>query len=328
MISLKPCADGEVWDDYVLEKGGHPLQLWGWGETKAAHGWQADRLFAYDLDKKVIGAVQVLVKRLPWPFKALAYVPRGPIIDEGQAKDFLEALANYARSQYGAVALTIEPDWSELRTLPSGWRHSKNTILIPHTLILDLKKSEGELQAAMSKKTRQYIRKSTKEEGIKIHQVKSLDGVKACLEVYRDTARRAGFALHNDDYYLDLYEKLGEASPVFAVYKDEWPIAFLWLAISQTVAFELYGGMNDVGQELRVNYALKWHSICKMKEWGIERYDMNGLVSDGVSTFKRGFADHEDMLVGTLDKPLSPLYFVWTQVLPLGKRIVRKLKRG
>lgn len=326
MISLQPCSDKDVWNEFVLENGGHPLQLWGWGETKASHGWKAERLFATDMDKKQIGAVQVLVRRLPWPFKSISYVPRGPIIRENMAAEFLEALANYARSQYGSVTLTIEPDWSQLPSIPSGWQQSNNTILIPQTLTLDLNKSEEDLLSAMTKKTRQYIRKSGQED-VRIAQVKTIEGVKECLEVYRETAARADFQLHHDDYYLDLYRNMGEASPVFAVYHEEKPVAFLWLAISQSVAFELYGGMNETGQRLRANYALKWHAICKMREWGIERYDMNGLVSDGVSTFKRGFANHEDLLVGTYDRPLSPLYLLWTRALPLGKKIIRTLNR-
>ena len=84
--------------------------------------------------------------------------------------------------------------------------------------------------------------------------------------------------------------------------------------------------MNETGQSLRANYALKWHAIRKCKEWGIERYDMNGLLNDGVSTFKQGFADHENMLCGTYDFPLSPLYGVWAKGLPTAKKAVRKLK--
>lgn len=327
MISLKTCYDREQWDDYVLDHKGHPLQLWGWGETKALHGWHVERLLAYDLDSKIVGAAQVLVRKLPWPFKSLAYVPRGPIVANDVAPNILEALANYCRSQYGSVALSIEPDWVELPTLPKGWKQGRNTILIPQTLILDLQKSEEELLAPMSKKTRQYIRKSSTEEGVEIHQVKSREELEKCLQVYKETARRAGFALHGDDYYYDVFEHLGEASPVFAAYKDGWPIAFLWLAISSETAFELYGGMNDEGQTLRANYALKWYAITKMREWGIARYDMNGLVSDGVSNFKRSFADHEDRLVGTYDKSLSPFYLVWSVLLPFGKKVIRSLKR-
>ena len=327
MISLKVSNNRQEWDDYVVEHNGHPLQLWGWGATKAAHGWQAERLFAYDIDGHILGAAQVLVRKLPWPFKALAYIPRGPVVSHDLAPELLEAISNHARSQYGAVTLTIEPDWTDLPTLPKGWRRGENTILIPQTLILDLNKSEEELLAPMSKKTRQYIRKSGSEEGMSVRKVKGWDEFEACMDIYHQTAKRAGFALHDDDYYRDVFENLGEASPVFAAFYESRPVAFLWLAISASTAFELYGGMDDKGQELRANYALKWHAILKSKEWGIERYDMNGLVSDGVSNFKRSFADHEDMLVGTYDRPLSPLYMVWTKVLPLGKKVIRTIKR-
>jgi peptidoglycan pentaglycine glycine transferase (the first glycine) len=326
MISLQTSTDREEWDDYVLENEGHPLQLWGWGEVKAAHGWQVDRVFAYDLDNQPIGAAQLLIRKLPWPFYSLVYIPRGPVVGAGQASDLLEALGNYAKSRYHAVVLTIEPDLTDLPQLPNGWRQSENTILIPRTLILDLTKSEDDLLSVMSKKTRQYIRKSSGED-ITIKQVKSADDLAACLAIYSETADRAGFAIHGDDYYFDIFADLGDASPVFAVYEGETIVAFLWLAISAHTAFELYGGQNDRGQELRANYALKWHAITKTREWGIERYDMNGLLNDGISTFKQSFADHEDMLVGTYDRPLSPLYYVWTKALPAGKKLIRTIKR-
>ena len=326
MISLQVCANREEWDEYIHENDGHPLQLWGWGNVKAAHGWQVERILAYDLDKQPIGAAQLLIRRLPWPFRSLVYIPRGPVVAAEQASDLLEALGNYAKSQHHAVVLMIEPDWTELPLLPRGWRQSENTILIPRTLILDLSKSEDELLAVMSKKTRQYIRKSNGED-ITIKRVKSADDLAQCMEIYHETADRAGFAIHGDDYYFDIFADLGEASPVFAAYEGDTIVAFLWLAISAHTAFELYGGQNDRGQELRANYALKWHAITKTREWGIERYDMNGLLNDGISTFKQSFADHEDMLVGTYDKPLSPLYFVWIKALPLGKKLIRTLKR-
>lgn len=326
MISLQPSDNRGQWDDYVLENGGHPLQLWGWGEVKAAHGWYAERLFGYDMDKNIVGGAQILIRRLPWPFRSLVYVPRGPVGDGAQAPEFLEALASYAKSRYRAVVLTIEPDWRDLPVLGKNWQQSDNTILIPRTLILDLSRSEEELMAPMAKKTRQYIRKSLAEDDFAIQQVKGREYLAQCLELYHQTAARAGFALHNDQYYYDIFDQLGEASPVFAAFYGGEPVAFVWLAISADTAFELYGGMNDKGQELRANYALKWHAIRKMQEWGVSHYDMNGLLNDGVSNFKQGFADHEDMLVGTYDRPLSPLYFVYSTVLPFGKKLIRAIK--
>ena len=116
-------------------------------------------------------------------------------------------------------------------------------------------------------------------------------------------------------------------SPIFAAYLDDTPIAFLWMAVSAETAFELYGGMNEDGQRLRANYALKWHVIRKAKEWGLSEYDFGGLVVGGVSNFKQGWTDEETVHAGTFDRPLSPLYGLWTSVLPGAKKLLQTLRR-
>jgi lipid II:glycine glycyltransferase (peptidoglycan interpeptide bridge formation enzyme) len=323
MTEVTACNDREEWDEIVLDNEGHPLQLWGWGEVKASHGWRVERAVVKDAGE-VIGAAQLLVRRLPGLFKAFVYVPRGPVCSEKNREGVLGALAVYVKAHYPATVLTIEPDWKEAR-FPRGWRRSTNTILAPRTLILDLTQSEEELLAVMAKKTRQYIRKSASD--VAVRQVKDTSEIEECLTIYKQTAKRAGFALHGDDYYKDIFKELGDHSPIFAAFKGEKMVAFLWLAISNTTAFELYGGVTDEGQDIRANYALKWHAIQTMKKWRLERYDLNGLINDGISTFKQGFADHENKLVGTYDLPLSPLYSTWTYGLPAAKKIVRALKR-
>lgn len=323
MITVRHIETIETWNQAVLDRDGHPLQLWGWGSVKAAHNWRVQRVGVYD-DERLIGAAQLLIRVLPWPFRALVYIPRGPVCEKEHREVVLAELARYAKKTHHAVALTIEPDWEGDFQLAS-WRRSENTILIPRTLILDVTRSEDDLLAAMSKKTRQYIRKSGGE-AIEVRRVRTREELDACLAIYKQTATRAGFALHDDQYYYDIADMMDDHSIITAAFKDGAPIAFLWNVISASTAFELYGGMDDEGQRLRANYALKWHTIRQMKEWGIERYDMNGLLNDGVSTFKQGFARHENMLVGTYDKPLSPLYTLWNTALPLGKKLLRAIK--
>lgn len=326
MITGKNCEERALWDEVVHDMEGHPLQLWGWGEVKAAHNWTAHRVLFTDENEIVEGAAQLLVRRLPGPFRRLVYVPRGPVWRKGKQREVLAALVAYVRQHLPGVVLTIEPDEVNLEAA-GKWRRSTNTILLARTLILDLTKSEDGLMAAMTKKTRQYIRKSGRE-ALVVRRVTSKEEVAKCLAIYHDTARRAGFALHNDQYYYDVHEQLGESSVIFAAYAGNEPVSFVWLAVSAQTAFELYGGMSDKGQELRANYALKWHAITTCREWGVVRYDMNGLLNDGISTFKQGFAQHEDSLVGTLDYPLSPLYAIWAKALPNAKRLVRRLKQS
>ncbi len=323
MIELQRCSDKEQWDEYVLENGGHPLQLWAWGQVKAGHGWVAERMFAYEEDT-IVGAAQVLIRHLPTPFRSFAYVPRGPIGSSDYIAEFLEKITALVKRDHHSVALSIEPDTLEFDK-PEGWVRSTNKVLSAETILLDLNKSESDLLADMAKKTRQYIRKSAAD--VTIKQVRKREDIDACLKIYRDTSTRAGFNLHNDQYYLDVFLQMQDYSPIFMAYVNEEPVAFLWLAISGDTAYELYGGVNESGQELRANYALKWHAIRKVKEWGLRRYDFGGLVAGGVSNFKQGWSSEVTVFAGTFDRPLSPLYTLWSKGLPFAKKTLQKVRR-
>lgn len=313
-----------MWDGFVREQGGHPLQLWGWGELKAAHNWQAHRVQVKD--KEIIGGAQILTRPIPMIGKTIAYIPRGPVGEKSD--DILAALAEYARTKLSAIVLTIEPHWQNAK-FPKGWRHSSHHVLLSRTLILDLTKTEDELLADIPRKRRYDIRKST-ESVYAIREAKGAEDIDKCLELYHHTAERAGFALHSDQYYRDITEKLGSGSRLFAVWNEAGePLAMTWLAVTPTVAFELYGGINEEGTHLRANFALKWHCITEMKREGVREYDFNGLLNDGISTFKRNFASHENELVGSWDYPLSPFYYFWEVALPVAKwsaRLAAKIR--
>lgn len=323
MIEIRECSDREIWDDYILDNGGHPLQLWGWGLLKEKHGWKADRIIAYEFDEPIAAAL-ILTKKLPFPFKAFSYVPRGPVGEGRERGEFLEELASYARRRRKSVCLSIEPADTQFST-PEGWRVGTNAILPALTIQLDLNKTESELLAVMAKKTRQYIRKSAAD--VTIKRVKTGQELDKCLAIYDETSKRAGFSLHSKDYYHDVFHSMGEYGLIYAAYKENEPVAFLWLAISSNTAFELYGGMNDIGQDLRANYALKWHAIKATKEWGLDIYDFGGIIGEGIATFKRSWTDGDTTLVGTIDRPLSSSYNLWVNLLPNAKRTVQKTRR-
>ncbi|PRI10739.1 lipid II:glycine glycyltransferase FemX [Leucobacter massiliensis] len=340
-LTVTPCADRAEWDATVRSLGGHPLQLWGWGELKSAHRWSAERVLVRsgsDVSAPVVGACQLLTRALPGPLGGFVYAPRGPVVLRSEADPsrlaeapgagaVADAVADYVLGSRRAVAVSIEPD-EPAGTFPldGRWREAKTPVLPARTLILDLRRSEEELLADMSKKHRQYVRKAGREEALSIRPVESIEQLDACLEVYRETSERADFGLHEDSYYHDAFTMLGDDAPVWAAYVEERPVAFLFMAKSARTAFELYGGMNETGQRLRANYALKWHVIRQMRELGIERYDFGGLINDGVTTFKKGWASHEDLLAGSWDRPGSG-YTLWTEGLPLAKKVVRALRR-
>lgn len=319
-MKIEECRNTAQWNDFIDDQNGHPLQKWGWGELKSNHNWQASRLFVID-DEKKVGAAQVLTRKIPVLGKTLAYVPRGPVCNEKDREAVLAQVAQAAKTQLNAIGIVVEPDWEE-NFQSAHWRKTDNTILIPRTLILDLHKSEDELLSDMNKKSRQYIRKSSRE-GVEFRPIETVDDFNAIMDIYEATSQRANFAIHSREYYRDAKDLLKEDNLIFAALYENELVSFVWLAKSKDVAFELYGGMNEIGQKMRANYGLKWYAITECKRQGIKRYDMNGLLNDGISDFKKGFAKHENMLIGTLEKPLSPLYSAWNFALPLAKKTLR-----
>ena len=318
MTEVKTHTDEKIWNEFVRTHAGHPLQLWGWGEVKAKHGWRTERIQIGQ------GGAQLLIRRLPKPFGPLVYIPRGPfgsLLDEEADRNNLIA---YVKQKYKPTVLTVEPDTTGSLAW-KGWRKSSNRILLARTAVMDLTRPDDELMSKMSKKTRQYIRKSAGE-GIEVVAATSISEIDECLAIYKQTAERAGFDLHDDAYYHDIFTEMGKDSPVYLAKYQGRVVAFLWPIVTPEVAFELYGGMNDKGQALRANYHLKWSVIQEMKRRGVKRYDVNGLLNDGVTSFKKGFIPEETQMSGTYDYPLSPLYFVWSTALPAAKKILRKIR--
>ena len=343
-------TDKDQWDLAVNVGGGHPLQLWGWGEVKARSGhWKPVRDLVTGPDGDLLGGAQVLLRRLPGPLGSLGYVPRGPFCatpaadmdSESQGSECMtrvaEAVGAHLKATTNAVSVIFEPDISaEVGFVVPGGVDKSTSVLLERTAELDLTVPEDALMAQMSKKTRQYCRKAARD-GVVVKLIGEAHGgvlddeaksqIDTALTIYEETARRAQFALHERSYYLDVAELMGPASRIYAAYVGEEMQAFLWLVSSATVAFELYGGVTDAGQRSRANYALKWHAIQEEKGRGVQRYDMNGLLNDGVSRFKMGFVAEESLLDPGLELPLRPVRYRISAVgIPAARNVLRRLR--
>lgn len=331
-MQLVEITDKAKWDEFVVKSPwGHPLQLWGWGETKRTSDWLPHRLAVMD-GERIVAGVQVLLWRLPKLSYWIVYAPRGPVVEPGSegAEKLLEALTAWARANDG-LYVRLEPAWTT--GAPAGWVHSRQTLQMAATFTLDLHKSESELLEPMSRKHRQYIRKAERD-GVSVVRVDATTAgeLAPMYELYLDTAKRAKFGVHGEGYYRKLGEELGQSNYLYYAYFEGKPVAFLWLAAAGATAYELYGGVNAVGVEMKANYVLKWEAIRAMKAAGYVHYDFNGRVSDGVSRFKEGFGPDETNYIGTYDYPLNKLgYRLWEGLWPMVKVAGRRmavLRRG
>lgn len=325
--SIELVTDSERWNTLLDEHGGHPLQGWGWGELKATFGWTAHRVAVSD-GGTLLGLAQVLVRRLPFPFRALCYVPRGPVLTPAAAGNWdavLTPLTQWCRTEFHPVFVRIEPpvtEWSQ----PTGFRPTTEHVLLGKTAVIDLERSEDEILADFHSKTRQYIRKSERE-GVSVDLVVDAADLDAVLAIYGSTADRADFLLHSDAYYRTAFAVFGDAGRLFVARFEGEIVSFLWLIVSRGTAFELWGGMSQLGERRRSNYTLKAKAILACKDAGVRLYDLNGLLGDGISKFKRTFVQSDTDWVGTFDRPMNVLYPVWVSVFPTAVKVIKALGR-
>lgn len=335
--------DQERWNAFLLEKGGHLLQSYEWGEFKSRLGWRASRV-ALEEGGKIIAGAQVLVRNLP--LGSLAYVPRGPVVDSQESLHELMAQLHLLARQEGSVFLRLEPDWEggeRGRLLErEGFHRATESIQPQSTLAVDI---EGDLESILNQmkpKTRYNLRLAERK-GVVVREGKEED-LGAFYELLRITGRRDRFFVHSDRYYLEAWRTFvpqGMGRLFLAFYGDQMLAGLMAFAFGHR-AYYLYGASSDEHRSLMPNYLVQWEAIRWAKERGCLVYDLwgipdevgeNGEPSDfakrkgglwGVYRFKRGFGGRVVRTVGAFDYVYSPpLYRLLMQVEKVRSTISR-----
>jgi peptidoglycan pentaglycine glycine transferase (the first glycine) len=312
--------DAAAWDSFVeATEHGSYLQLDGWARVKAPNGWIARRVVMGSAGQRI--GLQVLLRRprpLPWAF---AYAPRGPVAEAWtpRAIEDLTAGLRAARDDLGRVShLRIDPEVEAdgpsdpagaLRAAlaDAGWRPGPS-VQPPSSRVIDLSGSEDDLWSDLRKKWRQYVNKA-RSQGVVVTELTG-DPIGPFYEIYRETARRAGFLIRVQQAYRDVHAAFapaGRARILFALAPDGTPLASLFLVRCGRRIVEPYGGMTAAGADLRANYLLKWEAIRRAREEGAAAYDLWGLAHPGIAHFKAGFGGREVRYVGGWDLVLDPL---------------------
>ena len=232
---------------------------------------------------------------------------RGPVIVSNEQAVY-EQLVAYVKKTYRGVALVVEPN-SENEPSGPSWRESNTDTLLTKTVVLNLTKADGVLLAEMSPETRERLR----EAGSAVLTVKKIgnpEGIAACYRLYKNTSSPQRNTIRNEKYFHELHDKLGEFSALFGAFEGDSLVSFIWLAISESTAVELYRGNTPQGTQLCAEYGLRWEAVRRVKQWGIPTYDVGGFYDDTDSRY--GFGS-EYTTFGTFSLPLSPFYTIWTR---------------
>jgi len=320
----------------------HVLQSYEWGEFKSRYGWQPTRLL-FEEGGQPVAAASLLTRRLPWRAHTIAYVPKGPALDYSNAVLWDRVLAGVlqeARRQR-AVFVKVDPDvrlgdavsLDALRR--AGFIPSTEQIQFKNTLLLDLRRSDDDLLAAMKPKTRYNVRLAGRR-GVVV-QPGSLDDLPLLYQMYAETAARDEFIIRPYEYYLDawgLFVQRGLAQLLLASYTqcpsgEDEPVAAMLLFRFGRRAWYMYGASTDRHRRHMPNHLLQWEAMCWARDQGCDTYDLWGLPDDldeasegedgmwGVYRFKLGFGGEIVRHIGAYDRPLNhPLYWLWVRVLP------------
>jgi lipid II:glycine glycyltransferase (peptidoglycan interpeptide bridge formation enzyme) len=323
------------WDAFLASRpDAHILQTSAWGELKSRFGWSMARIAATRGGHIAAGAL-VLFRRLPLRLGTLAYIPRGPVLDPGDAELAETLIAGVDRLARGrrAALLKIEPDATRF-DLP-GFRPSPQTIQPPRTILIDLTRDEDDILAAMHQKTRYNIRLASKK-GVTIRAADRSD-LPAFSALMRITGSRDGFGVHSPEYYeaaFDLFVSGGKAR-LFVAEVESQIVAGLFAFAHGRRAWYFYGASGDAHRQRMPNHGLQWHAMRWAKSTGCREYDLWGVPDEdtvtleakyldrrgdlwGVYRFKRGFGGELVRYAGAFDRIYNPLlYRLYLMVLKI-----------
>ncbi len=206
-------------------------------------------------------------------------------------------------SSMGAIFWQVEeylpawkPAWEKI-PLSTYWK----AFLEPWTRILDLSKSEEELQKEMHEKCRYNIKLAWKR-GIRVNWVDPTDDhIDMWMELLSETTNRDGFASNSRAYYISFLRTLHDANAwglMFAWYNGRIIAAAIYVYHHSTAVY--YYGASTSDPELRKHmapYMLQWEAIREAKLRWCRIYDFLGIAPpgdtdhplSGVTTFKERF---------------------------------------
>ena len=334
----------------------HALQSWTWGALKADWGWSMHPYLLQAGDGSPLAALLVLKRKVPrLPF-AILYVPKGPAFDydntliRARVLTFLERLAHQEKAIFvkidpevavGTGAETVEPEpagslWKS-RLQERGWRYSDDQIQFKHTVELDLAGSEEEILASFKQKTRYNIRLAGRK-AVAVREGTPTD-FPAIARIYAETARRDGFAIRPEAYYLDAWQRFYEAdmlTALIAEYESQILGAVVLISAGGRTIY-MYGASTTAERRRMPNYLLQWEAIRWAKRRGDTIYDFWGapeqfVESDslwGVWRFKAGFNGDVKRFLGAWDYPARPFwYWVYTVAMPRYLDLLRSRNRA
>ena len=282
-LEIHTSTDGTdaEWDAFLAAQDAHHAQTSLWARVKDSVGWRAARFIMRTPTGEIVGGCQVFFRRLP-AIGSVAYIPRGPILADGDGRGIDDLLDRIRTAQRASLRyLLVEP--SDLvapvaRSLKaSGFEPATVNIGPRATLVLRVDPDEDQLLRSMKPRTRYNIRLATRRE-IEVREG-SGDDLRTFYDLLQATSRRQGFRVYPEAYYRRIWDVLGaggNARLFVASYRGEPVSAQLAVAFGSTVTNKLtvWSGEHP---DRKPNEAVHWAAIRWAGSAGFRFYDFEGI---------------------------------------------------
>lgn len=332
----------EDWNNFVsAQEFGHVIQSWEWGEFKKTVGTPPVRIGVFR-EKQLVASAQYTLHPVPYTKKFIGFLPKGPILSTLEPLPVLLDGLKTSAEDYNCAFLKIEPN------IPQGSLEaekvfkerellkSQKEIFARHTLYLDLTKTEEELLASMHEKWRYNIRLSQKK-GVVVEEKKDTDSLENFVYLQKQTAQRARFFVHTDQYYRNLWLTLQPAGLAYlltASYQKQTLASWLLFCFGKTLYYP-YGASSEEHRELMPSHALMWEAIRLGKRLGCTKFDLWGAAGpeagandpwQGFTRFKMGFGPSLVSLLGTYDLVIETGWYKALNLADKARWVWLKLK--
>ncbi len=292
---------------------GHIIQSWQWGEFRKSAGLDLVRLGHFE-GNKLISAYQLTFHPVPFFKKNIGYLPKGPLPD----RDMVRALVDLGKKKNAAyikiepnVIVANEKNHASYKLVELGLVPSKKSLFTKYNFIVDLSKSNEELLAGFSQKTRYNIGLAQRK-GVEVYESQTDTDFEIYLKLYFETTKRQKYFGHTPEYHRRAWKVLkdaGLARVLIAKYQGKPLVAWMLFNFGETLYYP-YGGSSTEHRDVMASNLVCFEAIALGKRLGLKHFDMWGALGPdadpkdpwyGFHKFKLGYGSKLVEYVGTYD---------------------------
>lgn len=331
------------YESYVSKQQGISfMQSEKWGCVKT--DWLSEQILLKDEFGNIQGALQMLVKKIPFLHISFIYIPRGPFCDmyDKYTLGKLTGLIKLYAQKYNAFMVRIDPmidynDTQAVRLLTSlGFHYNPNKseddmIQSQKNYILNIAgKTSEQVFDNFHPKWRYNIRTAIRKGVQCVYDSRKLDDFYILMQ---ETGRRDNFCIRSKEYYKKILVAFGEDARLYMCYSPQgMPLSgAIAVRYGDRVSY-VYGASTAKQRNLMPNYLMQWQMINWAIESGCRIYDFMGIPhfedenhpNYGVYRFKKGFNGTAVQYAGEFDLILSERKYKAARFL-LGLKGYRKI---